>query len=211
MMHKYRDGRRVLLGVLLVFSTSVLAEEGSKKSHTAYTAGWECQAFSGGDWLCRTDTRSGFTVPLDTIATMRSSIPNTLSALQQSALSTKPPLFSEQRTGSSRSVLSLSSDARRLIAMLQREEAFTILWYAGSNRAEADRMRDAIGRVDDAILLVTDSREGKEYVIVSGLFSDQASARRDLSKLSQEGRLAFLHPSPLQVGVLSRRPLSLPD
>ena len=215
MMQRYHDSRRILLGMLLVFSTAVVSEERPEKSHAAYTADWECRAFSGGDWLCRTDSSGDFRVPLDAIAPMRSSIPKTLSALQQSAQPAKQhpgfPQFSEQRTGSSRSVLSLSPDARRLIVMLQREEAFTILWYAGSDRAEADRMRDASGRVDDAILLVTDSREGKEFVIVSGLFSDQASAHRDLSKLSQKGHLAFLQPSPLQVRVLSRRPLSLPD
>ncbi len=209
-MHGHNIGRQVVLGALVILSAAVSATERPVNSHAAYTADWECRAFSDGDWLCRTSSESDFTVPLDAIASKRSSIPNTLSALQK-RVSPLAQVAPSEKTSMSHSMFSTTPDVRRLIMMLQREEAFTILWYVGNNRAEAKRMRHVVDHIDDAMLLALDGRDGKEYVIVSGLFPDQAAARRDLNKHSVAGHLASLQPSPLRVRDLSRHTISLPD
>ena len=209
-MHGHNIGRQAVLAALVVLSAAVPATERPVNSHAAYTADWECRAFSDGDWLCRTSPDSDFTVPLDAVASKRSSIPNTLSTLQK-RVSRSAQLASAEKTSMSDSMFSTTPDVRRLIMMLQREEAFTILWYVGNNRIEAKRMRHAVDHIDDAMLLALDGRDGKEYVIVSGLFPDQAAARRDLNKHSVTEHLASLQPSPLRVRDLSRHIISLPD
>lgn len=94
--------------------------------------------------------------------------------------------------------------------MLQREEAYTILWYKGSDKGEAAQMRRVVGLIEDSLLLISDHRDMKEYLVVSGLFPNEEAAKRDMSAIHRERSLAYLHPSPRQIRDLSSRTISLP-
>lgn len=213
--------------VSVMLSSSVIATEPSTKIDGAYAADWECRAFNDGDdWLCRTSASSEYTVPLDTIAALRPSISKTFSALKQPKKSSSGHSVAVSTTsnvndssGESSEApntvniapfLSLSSDAGKLVMMLQREEAYTILWYKGSDKVEAAKMQRIVGLIEDSLLLISDRKGIKEYLIVSGLFPNEEAAKRDMSAIHRERSLAYLRPSPHQVRDLSSRTISLP-
>lgn len=225
MVYKQHHGKWLMMSVML--SSSLIAAEPLMQSTGAHTADWECRASSvDGDWLCRTSALSEYTVPLDAIAVLRPEISHTSSALNlprtaNSGQSVKVLTASNVIDQSGRSgdvpaavnfapSLSLSPDARKLIAMLQHEEAYTILWYAGRDKEEAAKMREAVGQIEDPLLLVSERQDLKEYVIVSGLFLDEKAALRDLNARHLEGSLAFLRPTPWQVRDLNNRTISQP-